>query len=152
MADIMSREKRSSVMSRIRGKDTGPELALRRELWAAGVRGYRLRPSLPGKPDIAFMGKKVAVFVDGCFWHGCPVCYKKPASNQAFWRKKLQDNTARDRRVDRILRSTGWKTMRFWEHEVMTDVSAVAVQIRREIDDGKRLLGGGGRHKVRTDT
>lgn len=138
-------------MSRIRGKDTEPELTLRRGLWAAGVRGYRIRPELPGRPDIAYIRWKVVIFVDGCFWHGCPICYKEPASNRTFWKRKLQDNIARDGRVNRMLRSTGWKTMRFWEHEVRTDVSAVAMQIRREIDDRKRLCGGGGKHNVRTD-
>ena len=147
--DNLTKRQRSYNMSRIHSRDTKPELVIKplmRKL------GFSYQPKMYGHPDFASKSLKIAVFIDGCFWHGCPVCYKEPASNQAFWRKKLQDNTARDRRVDRILRSTGWKTMRFWEHEVMTDVSAVAVQIRREIDDGKRLLGGGGRHKVHTDT
>lgn len=133
MTDTMSREKRSVVMSRIRGKDTGPELALRRGLWAAGVRGYRLRPSLPGRPDITFIGKKVAVFVDGCFWHGCPKCYKAPASHAEFWRRKLKETQRRGEAADEKLKSMGWNTMHFWEHEVEAQPHEVIKQIKMEV-------------------
>ena len=133
MADIMSREKRSSLMSRIRGKDTGPELALRRGLWAAGLRGYRLRPNLPGKPDIAFMQKKVAVFVDGCFWHGCPNCYIAPSTNSEYWKRKLRENRLRDRKVDKALVEIGWNPIHFWEHDVRENPKKVVGAIQEEL-------------------
>lgn len=107
---------RSEIMSRIRGRDTGPELAVK-----ASLRGLRLRhqpKGIDGRPDFAHKGRKVAVFVDGCFWHGCPRCYRKPKSNVAFWRGKVRGNRARDRRNRRRLRRAGWSVVSVWEHEV----------------------------------
>src|SRR5262249_30770296 len=117
LVDVMTRQQRSRCMSRIRGKDTGPELALRRALWKSGLR-FRVHYALPGRPDIAFPVKKVAVFVDGCFWHGCPEHGVKPRSNVHFWADKLKKNTARDQAVAKALEKLGWKIVRFWEHEV----------------------------------
>src|ERR1043166_2278956 len=90
---------KSEQMARVRNKNTAPETMLRKALWSHGLR-YRLRPKLPGTPDLAFPGAKVAVFVDGCFWHGCQVHYTKPVRNAEFWNKKLEVNLARDRRAD----------------------------------------------------
>lgn len=111
-------------MSRVRGSDTGPELALRRALWQAGVRGWRLRPKgTTGKPDIAFIGKKVAIFCDGCFWHGCPKCYRRPASNQSYWDQKARRNRERDQRVTDVLHASGWAVIRLWEHDINTNLA-----------------------------
>jgi len=104
-------------MSRIRGKNTKPELYLRKELWARGLR-YRLKSNLIGKPDIVFPGKHLAIFVDGCFWHGCPEHSQMPKSNQPFWTDKLTKNKLRDQTVNSLLREQGWIVLRFWEHEV----------------------------------
>lgn len=104
-------------MSRIRGRDTGPERRLRRAVWRSGIR-YRLRSTLPGRPDLVFRGARVAVFVDGCFWHGCPLHSTIPKTNRSFWLKKIQGNIERDRRVTSQLRAAGWTVLRFWEHEV----------------------------------
>jgi len=104
-------------MSRVRQRDTSLELALRRALWAAGLR-YRLRNRLPGRPDVVFPGKKVAVFVDGCFWHGCPEHATEPKSNVKYWRGKIRDNKQRDVNVDRKLKDEGWTVIRLWGHEV----------------------------------
>ena len=99
--------------------NTRPEVALRRLLHRRGLR-FRLHRPVPGMPrrtiDIAFVRERVAVFVDGCFWHACPKCYKRPKTNSAFWEKKREDNMARDRRVANQLRSRGWKVIRIWEH------------------------------------
>ena len=114
---------RSEVMSRIRGKDTGPELALRRAVWAAGGR-YRSqwRHSAAGRIDIAFTGLRIAEQVDGCFWHGCPEHGTLPGSNKAFWDAKLRKNRERDGSQTLDLDRDGRTVLRFWEHQVETQV------------------------------
>ena len=119
MPDIFTKRKRSDVMSRIRGagnKDT--ELRLIQIFRANGITGWRRGSKLPGKPDFVFPNLKTAVFVDGCFWHGCPKHGTQPKTNAAFWRKKIATNKARDRRVNRRLRAKGWTVARVWEHEL----------------------------------
>jgi DNA mismatch endonuclease (patch repair protein) len=115
-------------MSRIRGRDTTPELQLRKSLWAAGIR-YRLRSKLPGRPDLVFARARVVVFVDGCFWHGCPEHYNKPESRADFWHRKHLRNAVRDREVNELLKSQGWMVLRFWEHELKTSVAGVSALI-----------------------
>jgi DNA mismatch endonuclease, patch repair protein len=119
-------------MSRIRSRDTGPEVKLRRLLWRSGLRGYRLHYHLVGRPDIVFVGKKVAVFVDGCFWHGCPTCGdgRAPSSNTAYWNAKLEKNRARDRKRSEELRQQGWVVIRLWEHEVIKEEQACLERIQ----------------------
>lgn len=114
--DRFTPEKRSVIMSKIKGKNTGPELILRHALWASGLR-YRKHYG-PCKIDIAFPGKKVAVFVDGCFWHGCPEHGTSPSSNQAYWAPKLERNKQRDREQTARLEGEGWTVIRIWEHEL----------------------------------
>ncbi|MBA7533742.1 Very short patch repair protein [subsurface metagenome] len=116
--DIHSKETRSYNMSQIKSKNTKPELLLRKALWCNGIRNYRLKNSLPGKPDLYFPVKKVAIFIDGCFWHKCPKCFKEPKSNKEFWLKKIKDNTIRDRNANEALRDKGWIVLRFWEHQI----------------------------------
>ena len=115
--DRFSSAIRSAMMSGIQGKNTEPELAIRTRLWKQGLR-YRVHPKMIGRPDLAFLGAKVAVFVDGCFWHGCPEHYQAPRSNSAFWKNKLAANRARDAFVSESLLALGWHCVRFWEHEV----------------------------------
>ncbi len=121
MPDIFTKAKRSEVMSRIRGKDTQPELRVRKYLYAAGCR-YRLHDSrLPGKPDIVFASRRICLFVHGCFWHGCQKCpdgRRKPKSNRAYWLPKIRRTKRRDRLNVRRLRSAGWKVLIIWECEV----------------------------------
>ena len=128
MADVLTKEQRSRCMSAIRGKDTKPEILLRKVLWHKGYR-YRLKNRLPGRPDIVFPTERVAVFVDGCFWHGCPEHYQKPATNAAFWREKIRKNRQRDTEVSALLKSEGWKVLRFWEHAAMDNPEACAQQV-----------------------
>lgn len=132
MPDVFDAQKRSEVMSRIKGKDTGPELNLRKALWAEGYR-YRLKSKLPGRPDIVFPRQKLAVFVDGCFWHGCPEHAVSPKSNSAFWSKKLGGNIERDGRVNARLASEGWRVLRIWEHEIEADVGSAVLKIAAAI-------------------
>lgn len=116
MPDSVSPATRSFVMSRVRGRHTQPELYVRRAVWAAGFR-YRLHAKkLPGAPDLALPKYRVAVFVHGCFWHqhDCPRA-KRPASNQAYWNKKLDGNLARDARHRAQLAELGWQVVTIWE-------------------------------------
>lgn len=128
MADVLSKAQRSYCMSRIRGKDTKPELLLRKSLWANGFR-YRLKSRLPGKPDIIFPKKKIVIFVDGCFWHGCPVHSHRPATNTRIWEEKLNNNIKRDKKVNRELAELGWVVLRFWEHEIRQELPAATAKI-----------------------
>jgi DNA mismatch endonuclease (patch repair protein) len=115
-------------MARVRTSGTDAELRLRKRLWREGMR-YVLGRKLPGSPDILFVRARVAVFVDGCFWHGCPVHYTAPRSNIDFWKRKAGENRARDDRVDRELAQLGWRVIRVWECEVEEDVDAAATRI-----------------------
>src|ERR1700690_4266974 len=106
-------------MSRIRGrgnKDT--EVALAKLLRRHGIKGWRRHQLIFGKPDFIFPKFRLAVFVDGCFWHGCPKHATKPKNNRAFWRRKLSANKKRDRLVNQTLRARGWRVLRIWEHEL----------------------------------
>ncbi|HTJ79799.1 MAG TPA: very short patch repair endonuclease [Rariglobus sp.] len=119
MADIWTKAKRSDVMSRIRGsgnKDT--ELKLMGIFRAHGITGWRRKAAVFGKPDFVFPKLKLAVFVDGCFWHRCPIHATQPKTNAKFWRTKIARNQARDRLVTRTLRRAGWRVLRIWEHEL----------------------------------
>lgn len=131
--DVLTPEQRSRCMSRVRSRDTSTELELRRALWGLGLR-YRLKSKLLGKPDIVFARARVAVFVDGCFWHSCPIHATQPRTREHFWREKLAQNVARDRKVEHLLAEAGWTVKRFWEHEVEQDVASVAQQIRELVD------------------
>ncbi len=120
MADVFSKRKRSAVMSLIRSRgNRDTELRLIAVFRAHGIRGWRRGSKLTGKPDFVFPRLKLAVFVDGCFWHGCPRHATRPKTNAAFWRKKIAANQARDRLVNRTLRSLGWRVLRVWEHELV---------------------------------
>jgi DNA mismatch endonuclease, patch repair protein len=103
---------------------------MRKALWAAGLR-YRLHLRTPyGRPDIVFPYKKVAVFIDGCFWHGCPLHYVRPRSQEEFWATKLRQNIQRDRRQTGDLESAGWRVVRIWEHELADDIGAAVLVVR----------------------
>lgn len=104
-------------MARQPRRDTAPELALRRALHARGVRFRLHRRDLPGRPDIVLVSARVAVFVDGCFWHRCPLHFVAPRANGAWWAAKLAANCARDERDDARLAELGWTSVRIWEHE-----------------------------------
>jgi DNA mismatch endonuclease, patch repair protein len=110
---------RSQIMSRVRGRgNKSTEQKLAALFKKADIKGWRRHLPLPGTPDFAFPKLRLAIFVDGCFWHGCPRCYTRPATNRDFWDKKLRDNCARDRRVNRELRSKGWRVIRIWAHSL----------------------------------
>ena len=119
MADIFTKTRRSAVMALIRGwGNKGTELKLIILFKAHGITGWRRKAPVFGKPDFVFPQLKLAVFVDGCFWHGCPIHATQPKSNAEFWQAKIARNIARDRLVTRTLRAKGWRVMRIWEHEL----------------------------------
>lgn len=125
MADIFTRAKRSAVMARIRGTgNRATELRLIALMRAGGITGWRRGSRLPGRPDFVFAARRLAVFVDGCFWHGCPQHFTRPKSRRAFWVAKIAANRARDRRVTRELRARGWTVLRIWEHALRPALAA----------------------------
>ena len=122
--DTVSPERRSEIMSRIKGRDTGPEMKVRRYLHAHGLR-YRLHAKgFPGKPDLVFPGRRVCVFVHGCFWHGCPHCVdgtRKVKSNQTYWNAKVEGNRSRDQRNIAALQADHWQVFVIWECETRSN-------------------------------
>ena len=121
MADNLTPEQRSRAMARIRARDTKPELLLRRTLRQAGLTGYRLHVKrLPGRPDVAWIGRKVAVFVDGAFFHGHRSAYT-PGKSGAYWDAKITRNMNRYRAADAALKEMGWAVIRLWDFEVRRD-------------------------------
>jgi DNA mismatch endonuclease, patch repair protein len=133
MADVFSSRKRSEVMSRIRSrgnKDT--EIAMIRLFRSHRITGWRRGKPLFGKPDFVFNEAKVIVFVDGCFWHGCSKHSKAPKTNSVYWYEKIQRNVKRDRQVSNALRTSGWRVVRVWEHD-LTSERGQALAARRII-------------------
>lgn len=108
-------------MSMIRGSNTRPEIKLRKGLWSKGLR-YKLKNDLPGRPDLFFPAIKLAVFVDGCFWHGCKEHFQIPSTNTEFWLEKIGKNVERDRQVNLELEKHGWTVLRLWEHELRGNI------------------------------
>lgn len=134
MPDVFTKAKRSEVMSRIRGrgnKDT--ELVLAKLLRIHGIAGWRRHQPLFGRPDFIFRRERIAIFVDGCFWHGCPKHSTMPINNREFWEKKLAANMLRDRLVTKALRKQGWIVMRIWEHDLSKEPTACVRRIKSTI-------------------
>lgn len=131
MSDTVSKRRRSEIMSlvRSRGNQSTERLTVKL-LRQAGIKGWRRYLSLPGKPDFAWVGPRVAVFVDGCFWHGCSRCYRQPKSNVDFWRTKVANNRRRDRKVSRQLRALGWSIVRVRECDLRTEKGCQSVVTR----------------------
>lgn len=131
-ADVFSPQKRSEIMRAVKGRDTRPEMALRRALFAKGLR-YRLHGAkLPGKPDLVFPGRKSVIFVHGCFWHGhdCARGSRAPKTNVAYWRAKIAGNRARDQKTLADLKRICWRALVLWECELrdITRASAKAAK------------------------
>jgi DNA mismatch endonuclease (patch repair protein) len=129
--DCVTPETRSRVMAQVRSKgNRSTEWRLRAALVRAGIRGWTLNAAdLTGKPDFVFPVQRLAVFVDGCFWHGCPKCQRIPSSNVSYWDRKIGRNRDRDRAVDNRLKCDGWKVLRIWEHQ-LGRMDSVIAQIR----------------------
>ena len=123
-------------MRAVRGRDTSPEMTLRCSLHRQGLRGYRVAPRrIRGVPDLAYIGLRLAIFVDGCYWHGCPQHCRRPSSNTEYWHTKIARNVERDQRTTQELRTNGWVVLRLWEHEIMPEprvaVERIAAQLQK---------------------
>jgi DNA mismatch endonuclease, patch repair protein len=145
MVDTLTAEQRSRQMARVRAQNTAPELAVRRGLHARGLRFRLHRRDLPGCPDIVLPRHRVALFVHGCFWHGCFHCdrgRRRPMSNRAFWDAKLDENVARDARNGHALRELGWRVIVVWECETRdrarldTTLDRIAASVSSEVSHG----------------
>jgi DNA mismatch endonuclease, patch repair protein len=125
---------RSSTMAAVKSSRTDLEQLLAREMWAFGLRGWRRgRRTESARPDFVFVGARLAVFVDGCFWHGCPTCSKAPATNRNYWGPKIERNRQRDRAQTVALQNAGWTVLRFWGHELQAAPGSCATDVAQEI-------------------
>jgi DNA mismatch endonuclease, patch repair protein len=130
--DTLSTQKRSALMASIKGTDTKPEIAVRKICRELGYLGYRLhRKNLPGRPDIAWIGRKAAIMVNGCFWHwhNCGTGRRTPGSNSGYWKDKLEKNRTRDAKKIKALRAMGWRVIIIWECD-LADKAKVESKIR----------------------
>ena len=137
MPDKFDKKTRSAIMSNIRHKNTSLEVNFRKLLREKGLRGYRIHCKLPGKPDVVFTKKKLAIFIDGCFWHKCPKCYAPPKSNKRYWLPKIEKNAERDKKNARKLRRNGFKVIRIWEHEALRNPERPIRKIIKYLDEMK---------------
>ena len=131
-APLPKKESTSRVMSANKDKNTKPELLLRKGLWKNGIKGYRLHwKKAPGSPDIAFPGRKLAIFVNGCYWHKCPHCkLPLPKSNTVFWEEKFRKNVERDKRKIESLENLNWSNITVWECQIKNKLDEVVGEIR----------------------
>lgn len=142
MTDNLTQAKRSKVMASIRSKhNRTTELEMAKLLRSWKITGWRRHLALPGRPDFAWPQRKFALFIDGCFWHGCSKCYKAPRSNSAFWSEKVTKNKARDRKVARQLKSKGWQVMRIMECQLANPKTAQRCmsQIKKSLTYGMAI-------------
>ena len=130
MVDVLTKKQRSYNMSQIKSKNTKPELKIRHFLYSKNIRGYRVNSKLPGRPDVVFTKYKLVIFIDGCFWHKCPKCYREPQTNKEYWVNKIEKNVERDKKVNKILKSDGWKVLRFYEHQIKNINGCFSIIIR----------------------
>ncbi|WP_319405498.1 very short patch repair endonuclease [uncultured Desulfosarcina sp.] len=119
MVDIYGKDKRSDIMSRVRSSgNKATEIKMIKIFKELGIKGWRRKIPISGKPDFTFQKLKIVVFVDGCFWHGCPIHGKIPKTNGSFWKRKLERNVERDKEVTEELINKGWFVIRVWQHEL----------------------------------
>ncbi|MGD0058781.1 MAG: very short patch repair endonuclease [Verrucomicrobiia bacterium] len=137
MPDIFTKRKRSDVMAAIRSSgNKHTELKLMSIMRANGITGWRRNQALPGRPDFIFASRRLAVFVDGCFWHGCSSHLQRPRQNALYWEDKIVKNQTRDRAVSRKLRRQGWSVIRIWEHSLKRE-SRVVARLKKAIKGSK---------------
>ena len=125
MADTMSKEQRSKTMGAIRAQSKLENL-FSKSLWKRGLRYRKNVRKLKGTPDIVIQKYKIVIFIDSCFWHGCPLHFKRPKSNQDFWDKKIARNKERDKEIDEYYIEKGWNLKHIWEHEIHADIESTA--------------------------
>jgi DNA mismatch endonuclease (patch repair protein) len=124
----------AKIMASIKKADTRPEVLLRKKLWKEGFRNYRKYPKLLGRPDLYFPAHRLVVFVDGCFWHGCPIHCRIPKKNLAYWTEKIAYNQRRDTMIDEELRSQGLTVLRIWEHDIAEDIHGAIQRVKSLVE------------------
>ena len=140
MADNLSKLQRSYAMSRIRSRDNAStELKFIEILRSNRISGWRRHARIPSRPDIIFRKERIAIFLDGCFWHGCPRCRLTPKSNTVYWDRKIKGNRRRDVQASKLLEHKGWIVVRLWEHSLKTPRRRVAI-LRRVLAEMRRGL------------
>ncbi len=122
MTDVHSKETRSYNMSQIRGKWTKQEILIHNILKGRKIK-HMMHPDIEGKPDILIKNSKTLIFLDGCFWHKCPRCFRQPETNREFWMNKIENNFKKDKEVTKKLKRKGWTILRLWEHEIRENLS-----------------------------
>lgn len=135
MVDRFSKETRSRIMSKVQ-RNSKPEQILRKALFRLGYR-YSIKhkfKDLNFIPDIVMVSRKTCIFVDGCFWHRCPICFKEPKTNKDYWIPKIRRNIERDKQQNRYLRSKGWRVIRIWEHSIKKNLDKTIKKILRQLD------------------
>lgn len=130
---------RHRVMASIKKRDTRPELALRRALWATGTRGWRCHVKVPGTPDLAFTRWRLAVMVDGVWWHGHPE-HRPTERHSSYWHEKIARNIERDKQVDEALEALGWEVLRLWDLDVLADPDAAAAEVIARLSERRRMI------------
>ena len=138
MADTFSPEKRSDIMRQVKGKRTVPEQKLERALKTNNLKFERNAPDLPGKPDFVFRTAKVVIFVDGCFWHGCPEHFRLPETRKDYWSGKIIKNKIRATQQTQKLVSEGWECLHIWEHEIKRDIQPCVDSIISLLSSSKK--------------
>lgn len=132
--DKVSKETRSGIMRKVRSTgNKSTEWRFRAKMMQAGLRGWKVRPKMKFSPDFVFENQRIVVFIDGCFWHACPVCDKMPASNTEYWKRKFQRNIERDKKATKELFEQGWSVLRFWEHEIRSDLDNCLSKLRSRL-------------------
>jgi DNA mismatch endonuclease, patch repair protein len=137
LADTVSKEQRRKNMQAIKSRSK-LENIVTKELWKRGVRFRKNVKSLLGKPDIAIKKYKIAVFIDSCFWHACPLHGNMPKSNIGYWKKKLERNKERDKEVNMYYTERDWHVLRIWEHEIKKDLNQVVEKIVNMVESAKK--------------
>jgi len=130
MTDVVSKKKRSEIMSAVRSKDTKIEIAFRKALWKQGFRYRKNSAKYFGKPDLVLKKYKTAIFIDSCFWHGCKKHCRIPATNKKYWTDKINRNKERDKEVNKFYKKTGWKIIRIWEHDLQKNIRKITSLIK----------------------
>ena len=129
MTDVVSKKKRSEIMSAVKSKDTKIEIIFRKALWKKGFRYSKNSKKYFGKPDLVLKKYKTVIFIDSCFWHGCKKHCRVPATNKKYWTDKINRNKERDSEVNKFYKKVGWKFIRIWEHEMNKNLSKTLQKI-----------------------
>lgn len=132
MVDKFDKRVRSKIMSCIRSSNTKPELMMKSALQGTYL---RYQPNVEGNPDFASKRKKIAIFIDGCFWHKCPKCFRPPKSNKKYWRTKIENNVKKDRKTTIMLLEKGWTVLRLWEHEIFSDRKKCVEKVMKILEE-----------------